>query len=222
MVWRRGRAASSNAAVACLDEAIPAIVSVFNVYSGSRELAYCGNLFFSGSAFGADLCARPQPSITSDCCMGPLGLRARNTASTLRISRKDKRRWANPARRSIVCSPRLSLAMYRKQATLTAAVGIASDKVAAMHGIAEPHTVLNVFNWADRAQLHVLDPRAPLSLYWFSQIVGLDPGVADAIQALAYVGEPVVLHIRGAADGGSKIPPRHTGSTVRVDSRVSS
>jgi glycosyltransferase involved in cell wall biosynthesis len=36
-----------------------------------------------------------------------------------------------------------------------------------------------------------------LSLYWFSQIVSLDRGIQDAIQAMGRVREPVVLHIRG-------------------------
>lgn len=80
--------------------------------------------------------------------------------------------------------------------------GIARE-VARVHGFAEPLTVLNVFNWADRTKIastQVGQPRRDqLSLYWFSQIVGLNRGLQDAIRAMGRVREPVVLHIRGAA-----------------------
>ena len=111
-----------------------------------------------------------------------------------------------------------------KTSHLTAASWGIASKVAAMHGIAEPHTVLNVFNWADRTQLPCAQPEPihlwPLSLYWFSQIVGLDRGLQDAIQALAYVGEPVVLHIRGAATAEVKSHLVTLARRCGVDSQV--
>jgi glycosyltransferase involved in cell wall biosynthesis len=79
--------------------------------------------------------------------------------------------------------------------------GIAEEARKA-HGIRTPATVLNVFPWRDRALLPESTSaglHGPLSLYWFSQIVGLDRGLQDAICALGRVRSPVVLHIRGRA-----------------------
>jgi len=84
---------------------------------------------------------------------------------------------------------------------ITAASWGIAREVAKVHGLAEPLTVLNVFNWADRAKIAapgLLARSDGLSLYWFSQIVGLDRGLEDVIRALEHVRAPVALHLRGA------------------------
>ena len=84
---------------------------------------------------------------------------------------------------------------------ITAASWGITNEVAALHKIVKPTTILNVFNWADRAKLplakKISGRRHELSLYWFSQIVSLDRGIQNVIQAMGRVREPVVLHIRG-------------------------
>jgi glycosyltransferase involved in cell wall biosynthesis len=82
-----------------------------------------------------------------------------------------------------------------------ASPGIAAE-VHKLHKSVKPVTVLNAFPWTDRSRLPIADrttPRTkPLSLYWFSQIVGLDRGLQDVVRALGLVKSPAVLHIRGA------------------------
>jgi glycosyltransferase involved in cell wall biosynthesis len=76
------------------------------------------------------------------------------------------------------------------------------------YGIALPTTVRNVFPWSDR---HTLDgcrvDRAQqahaVSFYWFSQIVSLDRGLQEAIEALSQVRANVALHIRGVPAPGA-------------------
>ena len=83
---------------------------------------------------------------------------------------------------------------------VTAASWGIADEVAKSTALPTPKTVLNVFPWADRASLAAPKPKppdAPLSLYWFSQIVSLDRGLQDAIGAMALMRERAELHIRG-------------------------
>ncbi|HEX4410979.1 MAG TPA: glycosyltransferase [Xanthobacteraceae bacterium] len=83
---------------------------------------------------------------------------------------------------------------------VTAASWGIGEQVARTTGLPVPTTVLNVFPWADRERLSVPRTRsanAPLSLYWFSQVISLDRGLQDAIEALALMREPAELHIRG-------------------------
>jgi glycosyltransferase involved in cell wall biosynthesis len=90
---------------------------------------------------------------------------------------------------------------------ITAASWGIGEYVAKTTGLPAPTIVLNVFPWADRASIPEPQPRPPnsvLSLYWFSQIVSLDRGLQDAIAAMALMGEPAELHIRGS-DAGNAI-----------------
>jgi glycosyltransferase involved in cell wall biosynthesis len=79
-----------------------------------------------------------------------------------------------------------------------ASPGIAEEARKA-HGISTPTVVLNVFPWRDRDRLQNKPAARPggLSLYWFSQIVGLDRGLQDVIRALGRVRADVTFHIRG-------------------------
>jgi hypothetical protein len=86
-------------------------------------------------------------------------------------------------------------------------VSAASDGIAAAmrerYGVKDAIPVYNAHSWADRAWMdgRFLDRRGPaLSLFWFSQTIGLDRGIQDAIRAAGRLGTPVQLHVRGAAD----------------------
>jgi glycosyltransferase involved in cell wall biosynthesis len=70
----------------------------------------------------------------------------------------------------------------------------------ARYGIPAPLVLFNVFPWADRDGLdgRVSDRRGPaLSLYWYSQTIGADRGLEDAVRACALLGDRVQLHLRG-------------------------
>jgi glycosyltransferase involved in cell wall biosynthesis len=87
-----------------------------------------------------------------------------------------------------------------KACHLTAASSGIAREVAITYGIAEPLTILNVFNWSDRKNMPASKGsscRERLSLYWFSQLVSLDRGLQDVIRAMGRVHEPVEFHIRG-------------------------
>lgn len=87
-------------------------------------------------------------------------------------------------------------------------VTAASDGIArayqASYGIPLPTTVLNVFPRADRpAAFRPSDPGAPVRLYWFSQTIGADRGLEEAVEALGLLGDArVELHVRGAWQAG--------------------
>jgi glycosyltransferase involved in cell wall biosynthesis len=62
-----------------------------------------------------------------------------------------------------------------------------------------PTTILNVFPVAHRPpKFRPTNADGPLALYWFSQTVGLDRGLPDAVRALGLLrGRRIELHIRG-------------------------
>jgi glycosyltransferase involved in cell wall biosynthesis len=75
-----------------------------------------------------------------------------------------------------------------------------SRAIAGRYGIHGPTTIHNVFPWADRMTLdgQVKDRRGDaLSLYWYSQIVGLDRGLQDVIRAASLLSTPIQIHLRG-------------------------
>ncbi|MFL5616091.1 MAG: hypothetical protein ACJ796_20665 [Gemmatimonadaceae bacterium] len=69
------------------------------------------------------------------------------------------------------------------------------------YGIGAPTTIYNVFPLHDREGLDgtIRDRRGDhLSLYWYSQAIGLDRGIQDAIRAAGLLKGPVQIHLRGA------------------------
>lgn len=86
-------------------------------------------------------------------------------------------------------------------AYITAASGGIADALAGAYDIPLPTTIHNTFSWSDRQLIDrdVLDRRGrELSLYWYSQVIGLDRGLQDAIRALGLLRGPAQLHLRGA------------------------
>ena len=77
--------------------------------------------------------------------------------------------------------------------------GIASALVQHF-GVAMPVPIHNTFPWTDRQSMdgEIKDRKGTgLSLYWYSQTVGLDRGIQDAIRAMGELSKSVQLHIRG-------------------------
>lgn len=85
-----------------------------------------------------------------------------------------------------------------------ASTGIA-ESLAARYGVPVPLAVHNVFPWADREELDgcIRDRRGEeMSVYWYSQTIGLDRGIQDAIRAAGSLGGPVQIHLRGTVSPG--------------------
>lgn len=84
---------------------------------------------------------------------------------------------------------------------VTAASEGFSEALAKRYAIPLPITINNVFPFGDRAAIDGLrrDRRRDdiLSLYWYSQVIGLDRGIQDVIRAAGQLGGPVEIHLRG-------------------------
>jgi glycosyltransferase involved in cell wall biosynthesis len=83
---------------------------------------------------------------------------------------------------------------------VTATSSLIADRLASKYGIERPVPVHNVFPWAERAAIdgQTKDRRGEaLSLYWYSQTIGLNRGIQDAIQAAGLVNRPIQIHLRG-------------------------
>jgi glycosyltransferase involved in cell wall biosynthesis len=89
-------------------------------------------------------------------------------------------------------------------AYVTAAAPGIAETYRDLCGIPLPTTILNVFPLRDRpAQFRPADPNAPLRLYWFSQTIGGDRGLQDAVRAMGSLKNyPIELHLRGRWDDG--------------------
>lgn len=90
-------------------------------------------------------------------------------------------------------------------AHLTAVSSGVADALARRYHVPRPLVIHNVFPFRDRAKLDCQkkDRRGPgLSLYWFSQTIGLDRGLQDAIRACSLMDRPVQIHLRGSHSVG--------------------
>jgi len=99
---------------------------------------------------------------------------------------------------------RLLSYLERKYLRECAYVSSPSDQIsrvlAKRYGIRMPLTVHNCFALADRFKLDgkTYDRRGnPLSLYWYSQRIGLDRGIQDVIRAASIINRPIQIHLRG-------------------------
>jgi hypothetical protein len=109
---------------------------------------------------------------------------------------------------------------------LTAASPGIAAAIARRYDCAEPHVVHNVFPRALRGALDgmKLDRKGTrpgaLSLYWYSQSVGLDRGLQDAIRAVALVRGEVELHIRGHAPSDVERALRSLAAQHGIEGRL--
>lgn len=90
----------------------------------------------------------------------------------------------------------------RDMAHLTAASPGVADAVARIHRCPRPAPVMNVFPLTYRpATRPPARPDGPLRAYWFSQVIGHDRGLANAIRAVGLLPRgSVELHLRGSCD----------------------
>ncbi len=75
-----------------------------------------------------------------------------------------------------------------------------SQALVDLYALKNTRTIHNVFDFSERERLDgkIKDRRrSALSLYWYSQIVGLDRGLQDVIRAISLLRAPVQLHVRG-------------------------
>jgi glycosyltransferase involved in cell wall biosynthesis len=86
---------------------------------------------------------------------------------------------------------------------LTAASDGIADDLVRLYGIARPVVVLNAFPRSERRSPPRRGAGRPPSLYWYSQVIGPDRGVSEALQAVSLLPFPVELHLRG------ELPPSY-------------
>lgn len=94
---------------------------------------------------------------------------------------------------------------------LTAASDGIGEAYARCLPVSCPPTILNVFPLSERvgqtpkSELACERQGTRLSLYWYSQVIGADRGLDDVFEAVALLGEKVMLNLRGAiSDSHSK------------------
>lgn len=93
-------------------------------------------------------------------------------------------------------------------------------------GIEPPTTILNVFPLAERdepvptALMESEKSVDTLSLYWFSQTIGPGRGLEDALEALLYLEDHVVLSLRGTWSAGYERTFMGRAETLGVAHRV--
>ena len=103
--------------------------------------------------------------------------------------------------------------------------GIGDAYVAAL-GVKKPTTILNVFPLSERCgHTSPEDLRSErhgegLSLYWYSQVIGPDRGLEDALTATGLLRSGVHLHIRGAWADGYEEKFREQVKRAGVEGRV--
>ncbi len=110
---------------------------------------------------------------------------------------------------------------------VTAAAPLIADAYASLCHIATPAVILNVFPRRFRpASVAASRPgsadRDRLRLYWFSQTIGPDRGLEDAVAAVGLLGDPrVELHLRGRwQDGYERRLRQHAAGAGVRDERL--
>lgn len=108
-------------------------------------------------------------------------------------------------------------------AYVTAASDGMADALVERYGIVRPTPVYNVFPWRERDNLDgkTLDRKGPeLSLYWYSQTVGMDRGLQDVLRAAAAIRGSVQVHIRGKASDDVRRQLTELARECRIAERV--
>ncbi len=109
---------------------------------------------------------------------------------------------------------------------ITAASEGIADAYAETLGIQKPDAVLNVFPPDEREgqtppeELKEEKPEDVISLYWYSQVIGPDRGLQDALRALPRLDERVHLTLRGRWADGFEEEFRGLAQEFGVDYRL--
>jgi glycosyltransferase involved in cell wall biosynthesis len=109
---------------------------------------------------------------------------------------------------------------------LTAAAPGIADEYARVLGVDTPTTILNVFPTSEREghappdELAAEAPEDARSLYWFSQTIGPDRGLEDALEALPRLPDDVHLSLRGGWAPGYEATFRRRAEALGVADRI--
>jgi glycosyltransferase involved in cell wall biosynthesis len=98
-----------------------------------------------------------------------------------------------------------------------------SKALAERYGVVLPTTIHNVFPLAERQTIdgECKDRKGPeLSLYWYSQIIGLNRGIQDIIRAASLLSKPVQVHLRGVVDDEVKQTLSHLAEMCGFKGRL--
>jgi glycosyltransferase involved in cell wall biosynthesis len=98
-----------------------------------------------------------------------------------------------------------------------------AETLCTRYSIPRPTAIHNVFPWSDRRGIdgHVKDRRGPeLSLYWYSQVIGLDRGLQDCIIAAGQLTQPVQIHLRGELSTQVETELRRLATESCVENRL--
>ena len=103
---------------------------------------------------------------------------------------------------------------------LTAASDGIADEIVRLYGVRRPEVVLNVFPRAERGSPAPARASDLPTLYWYSQVIGPDRGVEEALRALAKLDLPVELHLRGEMLPSYDSPLRALTAELGISGRV--
>jgi len=85
-------------------------------------------------------------------------------------------------------------------AHISCVTDLIADEIVKRYGVKRPIVLYNCFPWKERVKIdgQIKDRKGPgLSLYWFSQVIGEDRGIQDAIKAVGLLKGRAQLHLRG-------------------------
>jgi glycosyltransferase involved in cell wall biosynthesis len=105
---------------------------------------------------------------------------------------------------------------------VTASAPRIADAYVQNFGIKRPTPVLNVFSLAERPKsFRHTDSSGILRLYWFSQCIGTNRGIEDAVRAIAILKDcQIELHLRGNWQNGYKERLTALAQSVGIASRL--
>jgi glycosyltransferase involved in cell wall biosynthesis len=98
-----------------------------------------------------------------------------------------------------------------------------ADEISRRYGVEKPVVLYNCFPWKERARIDgkVKDRQGSvLSLYWFSQVIGEDRGIQDAIKAVGLLKGEAQLHLRGYLNEKVKRNLTCLAKTFQVENRL--
>jgi glycosyltransferase involved in cell wall biosynthesis len=90
------------------------------------------------------------------------------------------------------------------------------------YDLPRPATVLNVFplETVNGAVATEADNPRPLSIYWYSQVIGPGRGLEEAVRALSLLQRPCELHLRGAFHGDYGVRLTRLANELGVANRL--